>query len=348
MIKRPTRSFSRSASKMGPMINTAAIWTTRSRRKNGSATATFVAAASCLLLLTAAYMWLLGFGLSPSSAPIGGAFSLTQDGGRVVTERDFRGHYVLIYFGYTECADVCPMTLTAIADAIDILGSRASNLRPVFISVDPKRDSPAVVRAYAEKFSPNILGLTGTPDQISAIERAFKVSSKEMPTKDDNAMDYVVDHTAALFLIGPDGRYMAPLAAMQAGPDLARELAQYLRSGPGKARSTVSDAPGRSGTWSPIDCYGHAAPINRHRVDAADYNPYPNMFLFDEPPRKPETGPWRGRCQFPCFRLRLSAISWAWTYPCRGPHRRSVDVLRRRPSRPAHARLSGTRARMSA
>ena len=73
------------------------------------------------------------------------------------------------------------------------------------------------------------------PDQISAIERAFKVSSKEVPIKDDNAMDYVVDHTAALFLIGPDGRYIAPLPAMQAGPDLARELAEYLRSSPGNA-----------------------------------------------------------------------------------------------------------------
>ena len=119
MVKRPKRS---------------------SRLKNETATPTFVVAASCLLLLTAAYMWLLGFGLPPSSAPIGGTFSLTQDGGRVVTERDFRGHYMLIYFGYTACADVCPMTLNAIADAMDILGSRASNLRPVFISVDPKRE----------------------------------------------------------------------------------------------------------------------------------------------------------------------------------------------------------------
>ena len=119
MVKRPTRS---------------------SDRKNGSATTTFAVASLCLLLLAAAYMWFLGFGLSPPRVPIGGAFSLTQDGGRVVTERDFRGHYVLIYFGYTACADVCPTTLTAIADAIDILGSRASNLRPVFISVDPKRE----------------------------------------------------------------------------------------------------------------------------------------------------------------------------------------------------------------
>ena len=92
--------------------------------------------------------------------------------------RDFRGHYVLIYFGYTACADVCPTTLTAIADAIDILGSRASNLRPVFISIDAKRNSPAVVRAYAEKFSPNILGLSWNVGyRFSAIERALAKSA---------------------------------------------------------------------------------------------------------------------------------------------------------------------------
>jgi protein SCO1/2 len=204
---------------------------TRSSRpaKHRHATAVFAAGAACLLLLAGVYMWLLGSGAPPPrSAGIGGAFALTQDDGRVVTERDFRGRYMLVYFGYTHCADVCPTTLSAIADAMDILGGRAADLRPVFITVDPQRDPPDVTRAYASQFSPGITGLSGTPAQISSVERAFGIRDRIVPVKDHDGMDYVVDHTAALILVGPDGRYVAPFPAMEDGKALARQLAQYL------------------------------------------------------------------------------------------------------------------------
>jgi protein SCO1 len=199
-------------------------------RKDSKATLAFVAAASLLLILSAAYLWLLGGGRPPPSVqPIGGPFALGQDDGRVVTDREFRGQYMLIYFGYAHCADVCPMTLSAIADALDILGSRASDLRPIFITVDPKRDTPAIARAYSGKFSKRILGLSGTPEEIQAVERSYHVRSTIMtPSGDSDMSDYTMGHTATLFLVGPDGRSIAPLSGLDGGELLARQLAEYL------------------------------------------------------------------------------------------------------------------------
>jgi protein SCO1/2 len=199
-------------------------------KKDSKATLAFAGVASLLLLLSAAYLWLLGGGRPPPSVrPIGGSFSLNQDAGRVVTDRDFRGQYMLIYFGYAHCADVCPMTLSAIADALAILGNRASDLRAIFITVDPKRDTPAIARAYTGKFSPRILGLSGTPEEIQAVERTYHVRGTIIaPAGDSSMADYTMGHTATLFLVGPDGRSIAPLSGLEGGELLARQLAEYL------------------------------------------------------------------------------------------------------------------------
>jgi len=210
-------------------------------RKDKNPTVAFVSVAFGLLLLTAAYIWLLEPGHGPAAAqPIGGAFVLQQDDGRVVTQRDFRGQYLLIYFGYAHCADVCPMTLSAVADALDILGNKAADLRPIFITIDPQRDTPAIARAYARKFSPRILGLGGTGDQVNAVEKSYRVTSAVMEPAAGNAADYAMNHTAGLFLMGPDGRFLAPLSGLQGGPALAQQLAEYL---PGKAASTATTTP---------------------------------------------------------------------------------------------------------
>jgi protein SCO1 len=209
-------------------------------RKDTKATVAFLSVAFGLLLLTAAYVWLLDPGHAPAGAqPIGGPFALEQDDGRVVTLRDFRGQYLLIYFGYVHCADVCPMTLSAVADALDILGSKAADLRPVFITVDPRRDTPAIARAYALKFSPRILGLGGTEDQVNAVEKSYRVSSTMMESAAGNPADYAMSHTAALFLMGPDGRFLAPLSGLQGGPVLAQQLAEYLPRKPASAATAT-------------------------------------------------------------------------------------------------------------
>lgn len=198
------------------------------RRRDTRGTAIIVSlAAAGLLALTGSYLWLLG-GTTPTGVPpIGGPFTLTEGDGHAVTNRDFRGRYLLIYFGYTSCPDICPTTLSAIADAIDILGSRAERLQPLFITVDPKHDTPEVVRAYVRAFGPRIIGLTGTPAEIRAVEQEYRVSSI-IQESGPASSSYTIDHTAVLFLVAPDGRYLAPLAATDSGVELAKKLAHYL------------------------------------------------------------------------------------------------------------------------
>lgn len=182
-----------------------------------------------VLLLAGFGVWLIG-GTRPTGLPgIGGPFSLTQDNGRVVTQRDFGGKYLLIYFGYTSCPDVCPTTLSTIADAMHILGTRAGRLQPVFITVDPKRDMSATVRDYVGKFSPDIVGLSGTPAQIRAVEREYHITSIVRPNSRE-AEGYTVDHTAVLFLIAPDGQCIGIFPATGSDVELANKLAPYLRS----------------------------------------------------------------------------------------------------------------------
>lgn len=183
-------------------------------------------AASGLLLLAGAYLWLLG-GTAPVRPVIGGPFTLTQSDGRVVTDRDFRGHYLLIYFGYTSCPDICPTTLSMVANAMDILGPRAQQLQPLFITVDPAHDTPAMMRDYVRAFGERIVGLTGTDAEIRTIEQEYRISST-VHENGSGTDDYTVDHTAVLFLVAPDGRYLAPIPATETGPELAKDLARYL------------------------------------------------------------------------------------------------------------------------
>jgi len=199
----------------------------RRGRRNSRKTAIVVSSAAAgLLLLTVSYLWLLGGTTPPAVLAIGGPFALTEGNGRVVTDRDFKGRYLLIYFGYTSCPDICPTTLSAIADAIDILGTRAERVQPLFITVDPAHDTPAILRDYVRSFSPHIIGLTGSPAEISAVEHEYRVTAVD-ETRAGGTSD-TIDHTAVLFLVAPDGRYLAPFAATESGAELARDLARYI------------------------------------------------------------------------------------------------------------------------
>jgi protein SCO1/2 len=202
----------------------ARLRTDRRRTAIRRADIAFAAMAVGVLLLAGACLLLLGGPRAAPAAAIGGPFALTQDRGAVVTQRDFLGHYVLIYFGYTACPDVCPTTLAAVADALGILGRRAERLRPVFITIDPQRDTPDVLRAYASHFSPAITALSGTPAEIRTVEHAYRITSILRPGRDG----YTIDHTSVLYLMAPDGSYLAPLPASDTGPELAKALAQYL------------------------------------------------------------------------------------------------------------------------
>ena len=177
-----------------------------------------------LIMGTGAYVWLSGGG---SASLVGGPFTLEDSAGKQVSDRDFRGKYMLVYFGYTFCPDVCPTTLNEVADALEHLGAKANDLQPIFITVDPKRDTPAVVKQYTAAFSPKLIGLTGTPEQIAAVAKAYRVYYAEHRTG-PGPNDYSMDHSSILYLMGPDGKFVAPVRADESGKDMAADLNKLM------------------------------------------------------------------------------------------------------------------------
>ena len=134
---------------------------------------------------------------------------------------------MLVYFGYTFCPDVCPTPLTNVADALDRLGPKADKVQPLFITVDPRRDNPAAVKQYAAAFGTRMIGLTGTAEQIAIAARAYRVYYAEHRTGTEPD-SYTMDHSSVLYLMGPDGKFVAPLRADQPGPEMAAALAKLL------------------------------------------------------------------------------------------------------------------------
>jgi protein SCO1/2 len=177
-----------------------------------------------LLLGTGGFLWVNEDSRGPS---IGGPFALVDGDGKVVTDRDFRGRYMLVYFGYTFCPDVCPTTLNEVAEAIEKLGPKATRVQPIFITIDPKRDKPEVVKRYVSSFGPSVVGLTGTQDEIAKVAKEYRVYYAEHRTG-PGTDDYTMDHSSILYLIGPNGRFVAPIRADQNGEQMAADLARLI------------------------------------------------------------------------------------------------------------------------
>jgi cytochrome oxidase Cu insertion factor (SCO1/SenC/PrrC family) len=138
---------------------------------------------------------------------IGGPFTLVNATGRTVTQQDYRGRWLLIYFGYTTCPDVCPTTLQTMSTALNTLGSPAALITPLFITVDPARDTPAVMGRYTTLFDKRIVGLSGTQQQISSVERTFRVYAARVDQP--GSKTYLMDHTSLIYLIDPSGKLRA-------------------------------------------------------------------------------------------------------------------------------------------
>ncbi len=186
------------------------------------------ASAAVLILAGGAGAWsLLRPGAGDAGLSIGGPFSLTDAEGRSVTDRDLRGRYLLVYFGYTFCPDVCPTTLNTLASALSDMGPEADRLTPVFITVDPWRDTPKVIRDYVTAFSPRLRGLTGTPSQIEAVEREYRVYAARHVTG-PGPNDYSMDHTSLLYLMDPRGRFVAVIRADQTPAGMAADIQSHL------------------------------------------------------------------------------------------------------------------------
>ena len=163
-------------------------------------------------------------------ARVGGPFALAGPDGRVVRDTDFAGKYRIVYFGYTHCPDVCPNDLANIGQAMRRLEKEApalaARLQPIFITVDPERDTPAVMKDYTSAFHPKLLGLTGTPQQIAAVSKEFAVwSSKQNPQP--SAEGYAVDHSRLTILMGPKGEPLALLPAEQGAEPLVAEIRKW-------------------------------------------------------------------------------------------------------------------------
>jgi protein SCO1 len=182
--------------------------------------------------VAAGALWSLSAGGGAQSivlSPLGGPFALTDQNGAPRRDTDFRGRYVLLYFGYTFCPDVCPTTLTSEADALDRLGAQAQRIVPVFITIDPARDTPKVLKSYLAAFGPRFVGLTGTDKQIAAVAHDYRVFYARRPLKGGG---YGMDHSGEVYLVGPDGAlvtyYDAPLDAKALAADLANRLTKRL------------------------------------------------------------------------------------------------------------------------
>jgi protein SCO1/2 len=157
---------------------------------------------------------------------IGGPFRLVAADGREVTDRAFRGKWLLVFFGYTRCPDVCPTALDAVARTLDLLGTGAGAIQPLFVSVDSAEDTPEVLRGYTDMFDSRILGLTGAPEQIAAAARAYRVYFRRVEIDGG----YAIDHTAIIYVIGPDGRYVTHFGHPAQPDRMARVLRQLVNS----------------------------------------------------------------------------------------------------------------------
>ena len=164
---------------------------------------------------------------SSGAALIGGPFSLVGADGKPVTDRDFRGRYMLIFFGFTHCPDICPAELQVIAQALEKLGDKAKNVVPIFITLDPERDTPAAMANYVKSFGPNFVGLTGSSEAIAAVAKAYRVAYSKVENK-ESAGDYSVDHSALVYLMDPEGRYVTHFSYGLSADQMAEKLGKSL------------------------------------------------------------------------------------------------------------------------
>jgi protein SCO1/2 len=188
-----------------------------------------VAAFVCgLVLVFAVIMQFAGRSVAPigpAIASVGGPFQLEDQNGKPFSDRDLKGRPFLVFFGYTHCPDICPTTLFDLSEVVKALGPDADRTGVVFITVDPERDTPAALKDYLSNFDPHLRGLTGDPAAVNAAIKAYRVYAKKIPLKDG---DYTMDHTAVVYLMDKDGRFVAPFNLKQTPQAAADQLRRYL------------------------------------------------------------------------------------------------------------------------
>jgi protein SCO1 len=168
--------------------------------------------------------------MAGGEASVGGPFTLTDQHGAEVTEQDFAGRYMLVYFGYTYCPDICPLSLANMTRAVDLLSpDQADQVVPIFITVDPERDTVNQLAEYAPLFHPRLVALTGSPEAIKAAAQAYRVYFAKAGK--DGTDDYLMDHSTFIYLMGPDGRYVRHFAHNAAPEEIAAGIGAALAQG---------------------------------------------------------------------------------------------------------------------
>jgi protein SCO1/2 len=166
-----------------------------------------------------------GSGRGGSASLIGGPFQLVDQDGKLTTEQDMKGKPFLMFFGFTHCPDVCPTALFEVSEVMRALGPDADRTGAMFVTVDPERDTPAVMKDYLASFDPHVRGLSGDSKAIEAIQKAYRVYAKKVPTESG---DYTMDHTALIYLMDKQGRFVAPFNMKRKPEEAAAELRRYM------------------------------------------------------------------------------------------------------------------------
>jgi len=165
-------------------------------------------------------------GATPGTSAVGGPFKLTDQNGQTITEADLKGKPFLVFFGYTHCPDVCPTTLFDVSEVMRSLGKDADRTKALFITVDPERDTPAVLKDYLSSFDPHLIGATGDETALNRVEKEYRVYAKKVPTGKD--CEYSMDHSAIVYLMDKQGRFVAPFKLDRKPEQAAAELRKYM------------------------------------------------------------------------------------------------------------------------
>ena len=194
---------------------------------------TVIAAGFLIGALGGVVALLLGRGASDPNvattgkALIGGSFTLADQHGKTVTDRDFRGRYMLVFFGFTHCPDICPAELQVISASLDDLGPKADEVVPIFITLDPERDTPEVMADYVKNFGSRFVGLTGSQEAIADAAKAYRISYSKFQ-EDGRGSDYSIDHSALVYLMDKDGEYVTHFAYGTPAAKITETLLRYL------------------------------------------------------------------------------------------------------------------------